>query len=128
MNLSIRLPVIVSGVLATGLCLGQSSELSADESFVSLSDQEPAELRVEGDLDVAPTYEEIAGIIASNCLSCHGASRPRKGVRLDTEAFARQFASRASQEILDGTMPPRKPGFGKSPEGQRLLEWFSQTP
>jgi mono/diheme cytochrome c family protein len=74
-----------------------------------------------------PTYAEIAPILQANCLSCHGAVRPRKGVRLDTEAFARQNAGRAAGELQQGAMPPRRPDFARSADGQRLLQWLNSA-
>ncbi len=71
-------------------------------------------------------YADIAPILQANCLSCHSGSSARRGVRLDTEAFAIQNASRALTIVNQGRMPPRKPGFKDSDEGLQLLNWLQK--
>lgn len=71
-------------------------------------------------------YADIAPVLQANCLSCHRGASARKGVRLDTEAFAIQNASRSLPTLTQGRMPPRKPGFKDTSEGQLLLEWFQK--
>lgn len=74
----------------------------------------------------AVVYADIAPILQANCLSCHRGASARKGVRLDTEALAIQNASRSLPTLSQGRMPPRKPGFKDTSEGQLLLEWFQK--
>ncbi|HYX38020.1 MAG TPA: hypothetical protein VE954_33380 [Oligoflexus sp.] len=69
-------------------------------------------------------YADIAPILQTNCVSCHSGPTARKGVRLDTEAFAIQNASRALIMLGEARMPPRKPSFKASDDGQLLLSWF----
>jgi len=71
-------------------------------------------------------YADIAPILQANCVSCHSGASARKAVRLDTEAFAMQNASRALPIVTQGRMPPRKPGFKDTSEGQLLLSWFQK--
>lgn len=71
-------------------------------------------------------YADIAPVLQANCVSCHSGTSARRGVRLDTETFAIQNASRALSIVSLGRMPPRKPGFKDSDEGQLLQEWFQK--
>lgn len=72
----------------------------------------------------AVVYSDVAPILLANCLSCHSGSSARKGIRYDTEALAIRNASRSISEVSRSRMPPRKPNFKASAEGQLLLSWF----
>lgn len=71
-------------------------------------------------------YADIAPILKATCLSCHSGTSARKGVRLDTEAFAIQNASRALPMVTEGRMPPRNPTFKDTSDGKLLLQWFKK--
>ena len=73
-----------------------------------------------------PVYSEIATILQTNCVSCHGPNKAKKGVRLDTESNVLKFAKAARLEILNGSMPPKNPNFSKTEEGLKLLQWLSK--
>lgn len=71
------------------------------------------------------SYAEIKPILEASCLSCHGPRVARAGVRFDSEANAVKFSARALEELTAGRMPPRRPSFATSAEGQRLVDWFA---
>ena len=62
------------------------------------------------DNTTAPSYtNDIAPLLAANCVSCHGATRPNAGISLDTYANTQKNALLANSMIQSGAMPPGTP-------------------
>ena len=73
----------------------------------------------------APSYAEIAPIVADRCGHCHQSGKHKGGVSLDDAAAIASFASDVAASIEAGRMPPHSRGWRDSTEGQRLLAYLA---
>jgi len=71
------------------------------------------------------TYLQVQPIFSQSCVSCHGATNPKKGVALDTFAnVTKNIQGVQSEALTNKSMPPRSP---LSASDQTLLqEWIGQ--
>jgi mono/diheme cytochrome c family protein len=77
--------------------------------------------------------EQIRPLIARHCLGCHGAEKPKGGLRLD--ALSADFASEANRErwltvlnrVRAGEMPPKGKPRPSEEEVRALTDWISGT-
>src|SRR5215471_6369526 len=109
------------GVLAFGLCSG----LLLNHPFGEAAPPEPPKTPA----DAVP----IRPFLEQHCVSCHGPSTAKAGLRLDTlvAEFADPEKARAWQKVLDrvqsGEMPPKKRPRPPQAEVRQAVAWVHEN-
>lgn len=80
----------------------------------------------------APHFQEVHGILAARCLSCHaarptmdGIDSPPKGVVLETPQQIRRWAASLRQQVATEAMPPGNMTDMTEDERARLIAWVA---
>jgi uncharacterized membrane protein len=109
-----------TGLIAAGFC---SLTLMA---AISRADETPAP----AEPSTAPTYQDVASIIADNCGYCHtGGVDALGGVSFDTEAEVVANSALAYAAVDAGLMPFGDSEWRTTPDGIQLLAYLkSQIP
>lgn len=73
--------------------------------------------------DAPLSYADVAPIIATNCMTCHGSASTH--VHLTTEAEVNVARERALAALQSGRMPFRRPTWKDTDDGKKLAQWLA---
>jgi mono/diheme cytochrome c family protein len=121
-------------VTATGGTTGGKSDAGVPDARTGGNDVAPADtqaggqdaLPAQGDAAAAKvSYKtQIAPLLKTNCVSCHGPTAQNSGVRVDTYANLSKSLADVTDVLVNGAMPPTGPL--SATDMQMFQDWVDQ--
>jgi mono/diheme cytochrome c family protein len=77
---------------------------------------------------LAQTYAEVAPLVETNCVSCHGPETAYADLRLDSEASLVANKKAVYDAIVSGYMPLGDEGWKDTADGKKVLSYLENLP